>query len=87
MEAYSQNENQSIRSFYTEVLKLFEEADSDMSEATKLKIFPPSMIKSFWVRILSISRNLIVGKNPERVRAIDTVLGRNSNNTISRNTC
>jgi len=47
LEAYSQNENQSIRSFYTEVLKLFEEADSDMSEATKLKIFPPSMIKSF----------------------------------------
>ena len=37
LEAYSQGENQSIRNFYNEVLKLCREADPAMSEATKLK--------------------------------------------------
>jgi hypothetical protein len=37
LEAYSQGENQSISSFYHDVLKLCKEADSKMTEATKLK--------------------------------------------------
>ncbi|CAF3328914.1 unnamed protein product [Rotaria sp. Silwood2] len=37
LESYSQGENQSIRSFFNEVLKLCKEADTTMSEATKLK--------------------------------------------------
>jgi hypothetical protein len=37
LELYSQGENQSIRNFYNEVLKLCKEADVTMSEATKLK--------------------------------------------------
>lgn len=37
LEAYSQGENQSIRSFFNDVLKLCKEADPSMSEATKLK--------------------------------------------------
>ena len=37
LESYSQGESQSIRSFVNEVLKLCKEADSTMSEATKLK--------------------------------------------------
>ena len=37
LEAYTQGENQSIRNFFTEVLKLCKEADPTMSEATKLK--------------------------------------------------
>ena len=37
LEAYSQGENQSIRNFYNEVLKLCKEADSQMSDSTKLK--------------------------------------------------
>ena len=37
LESYSQGENQSIQSFFNEVLKLCKEADSTMSEVTKLK--------------------------------------------------
>ena len=37
LESYTQGENQSIRNFFNEVLKLCTEADSTMSEATKLK--------------------------------------------------
>jgi hypothetical protein len=37
LEAYSQGENQSIRNFYNDTLKLCKEADPAMSEATKLK--------------------------------------------------
>jgi hypothetical protein len=37
LESYSQGENQSIRNFFNEVLKLCKEADPSMSEATKLK--------------------------------------------------
>lgn len=37
LEAYSQGENQFIRNFYNDVLKLCREADPEMSEATKLK--------------------------------------------------
>jgi hypothetical protein len=37
LESYTQGENQSIRSFFHEVLKLCKEADTTMSEATKLK--------------------------------------------------
>ena len=37
LESYTQGENQSIRSFFTEVLKLCRDADSTMSESTKLK--------------------------------------------------
>ena len=37
LESYTQGENQSIRNFFNEVLKLCKEADSTMSEATKLK--------------------------------------------------
>ncbi|CAF1619086.1 unnamed protein product, partial [Adineta ricciae] len=37
LESYSQTENQSIRNFVNEVLKLCKEADPTMSEATKLK--------------------------------------------------
>ena len=37
LESYSQGEHQSIRSFFNEVLKLCKDADSTMSEATKLK--------------------------------------------------
>ena len=37
LESYSQSENQSIRNFFTEVLKLCKEADPAMSETTKLK--------------------------------------------------
>ena len=37
LESYNQGENQSIRNFFNEVLKLCREADPTMSEATKLK--------------------------------------------------
>jgi hypothetical protein len=37
LEAYSQGENQSVRNFYNDVLKLCKEADPAMSDATKLK--------------------------------------------------
>ena len=37
LELYAQGEHQSIRNFFNEVLKLCKEADSTMSEATKLK--------------------------------------------------
>ena len=37
LESYSQGENQSIQSFFNEVLKLCKEADSTISEVTKLK--------------------------------------------------
>ena len=37
LESYTQGENQSIRNFFNEVLKLCKEADSTMGEATKLK--------------------------------------------------
>ncbi|CAF3790429.1 unnamed protein product [Rotaria sp. Silwood1] len=37
LESYTQGENQSIRSFFNEVLKLCKEADATMSETTKLK--------------------------------------------------
>ena len=37
LESYTQGENQSICSFFDEVLKLCKEADATMSEATKLK--------------------------------------------------
>jgi hypothetical protein len=37
LEAYSQGEYQSVRNFFNETLKLCKEADSTMSEATKLK--------------------------------------------------
>ncbi|CAF1415405.1 unnamed protein product [Rotaria sp. Silwood1] len=37
LESYTQGENQSVHSFFNEVLKLCKEADSTMSEATKLK--------------------------------------------------
>ena len=37
LESYTQGENQSIRNFFNEVLKLCKEADSTMSETTKLK--------------------------------------------------
>ncbi|CAF1509730.1 unnamed protein product, partial [Rotaria sordida] len=37
LESYTQGENQSIRNFYNEVLKLCNAADSGMSESTKLK--------------------------------------------------
>ncbi|CAF3231890.1 unnamed protein product [Rotaria sp. Silwood2] len=37
LESYTQGENQSIRSFFNEVLKLCKEADPTMSETTKLK--------------------------------------------------
>ncbi|CAF3319280.1 unnamed protein product [Rotaria sp. Silwood2] len=37
LESYTQGENQSICNFYNEVLKLCKEADSTMSESTKLK--------------------------------------------------
>ena len=37
LESYTQGENQSIRNFFNEILKLCREADSTMSEATKLK--------------------------------------------------
>ena len=37
LESYTQGENQSIRSFFNEVLKLCKDADGTMSEATKLK--------------------------------------------------
>ena len=37
LESYTQGENQSIRSFFNDVLKLCKEADATMSETTKLK--------------------------------------------------
>ncbi|CAF5193525.1 unnamed protein product, partial [Rotaria magnacalcarata] len=37
LESYSQGENQSVRNFYNEILKLCNAADSSMSESTKLK--------------------------------------------------
>lgn len=37
LESYSQGENQSIRTFFNEVLKLCKEADPTMSESSKLK--------------------------------------------------
>lgn len=37
LESYTQGANQSIRSFFNEILKLCKEADSTMSETTKLK--------------------------------------------------
>ncbi|CAF2820764.1 unnamed protein product [Rotaria sp. Silwood2] len=37
LESYSQGENQSIRNYFNEVLKLCKEADDTMSESTKLK--------------------------------------------------
>ena len=37
LETYCQGENQSVRNFFNEILKLCAEADSTMSEATKLK--------------------------------------------------
>ena len=37
LESYTQGENQSIRNFFNEILKLCKEADSTMSESTKLK--------------------------------------------------
>ncbi|CAF1201881.1 unnamed protein product [Rotaria sordida] len=37
LESYTQGENQSIRNFFNEVLKLCKEADPTMSETTKLK--------------------------------------------------
>ena len=37
LESYSQGQNQSIRTFFNDVLKLCKEADPTMSEATKLK--------------------------------------------------
>ncbi|CAF3091453.1 unnamed protein product [Rotaria socialis] len=37
LESYTQGENQSIRSFFNEVMKLCKETDITMSEATKLK--------------------------------------------------
>ncbi|CAF3314175.1 unnamed protein product [Rotaria socialis] len=37
LESYSQGENQSIRNFFNEILKLCNEADATTSEATKLK--------------------------------------------------
>ena len=37
LESYTQAENQSVRNFFHEVLKLCKEADSKMSESTKLK--------------------------------------------------
>ncbi|CAF2163868.1 unnamed protein product [Rotaria magnacalcarata] len=37
LESYTQGEHQSVRNFYNEVLKLCKEADSSMSESTKLK--------------------------------------------------
>ncbi|CAF4153636.1 unnamed protein product, partial [Rotaria magnacalcarata] len=37
LESYTQGENQSIRNFFNEVLKLCKDADATMSEATKLK--------------------------------------------------
>jgi hypothetical protein len=37
LESYIQGEHQSVRNFYNEVLKLCKEADSSMSESTKLK--------------------------------------------------
>lgn len=37
LEAYTQGEHQSVRNFFNEVLKLCKEADSTMSETTKLK--------------------------------------------------
>ena len=37
LESYTQGENQSIRNFFNEILKMCKEADSTMSESTKLK--------------------------------------------------
>jgi hypothetical protein len=37
LESYNQGENQSVRNFFNEILKLCREADSTMSESTKLK--------------------------------------------------
>ncbi|CAF4368938.1 unnamed protein product [Rotaria sp. Silwood2] len=37
LEPYTQGENQSVRNFYNEVLKLCKQADASMSESTKLK--------------------------------------------------
>ncbi|CAF5223737.1 unnamed protein product, partial [Rotaria magnacalcarata] len=37
LESYAQSENQSVRNFYNEVLKLCKKADVSMSESTKLK--------------------------------------------------
>ena len=37
LETYCQGENKSVRNFFNEILKLCAEADSTMSEATKLK--------------------------------------------------
>ena len=37
LESYTQGENQSIRNFFNEILKFCREADSTMSESTKLK--------------------------------------------------
>ncbi|CAF3013793.1 unnamed protein product [Rotaria sp. Silwood2] len=37
LESYSQGENQSVRNFYNEVLKLCQQADATMNKSTKLK--------------------------------------------------
>ncbi|CAF3348467.1 unnamed protein product [Rotaria socialis] len=37
LESYAQGENQSVRNFFNEILKLCKRADSNMSESTKLK--------------------------------------------------
>ena len=37
LESYTQGQNQSVRNFYNEVLKLCKQADASMSESTKLK--------------------------------------------------
>ncbi|CAF5194663.1 unnamed protein product, partial [Rotaria sp. Silwood1] len=37
LEAYTQGENQSIRNYYNEVIKLCKEADPAMSESAKLR--------------------------------------------------
>ncbi|CAF2061717.1 unnamed protein product [Rotaria magnacalcarata] len=91
LESYSQGENQSVRNFFNEVLKLCKEVDSSMSESIKLKnllkkIKPSIQLEVRKKKPTSTAEFLEYAKEVEELFQLSNIIVDNNNNNNS-NTC
>ncbi|CAF3542136.1 unnamed protein product [Rotaria socialis] len=88
LESYSQGENQSVRNFFNEVLKLCKEVDTSMSESIKLKnllkkIKPSIQLEVRKKKPTSTAEFLEYAKEVEELFQLSNIIVDNNNNNNS----
>ncbi|CAF4470407.1 unnamed protein product, partial [Didymodactylos carnosus] len=85
LESYYQGQNQSIRNYYTEMNKIFKEADSTMSEASKLKYLMAKMKASLQFEVRK-KKPLSVTQFLEYAREVEALIELSNNTSYTQPT-